>query len=87
MLNFLKDNFDYKQSYAYELLREADAKIAEIYKVYDSQEIQQLWKKGQIEFGSVTLDSAGYVARYAESKPDLTNSERLPFRKKTMTNL
>ena len=30
-------------------------------KVYDSQEIQQLWKKGQIEFGSVTLDSAGYV--------------------------
>ena len=31
-------------------------------KVYDSQEIQQLWKKGQIEFGSVTLDSAGYAA-------------------------
>ena len=37
-------------------------------KVYDSQEIQQLWKKGQIEFGSVTLDSAGYVARYAAKK-------------------
>ena len=37
-------------------------------KVYDSQETQQLWKKGQIEFGSVALDSAGYVARYAAKR-------------------
>lgn len=33
--------------------------------VYTSQELSNLWGKGLIEFGSVTLDSAGYVARYS----------------------
>lgn len=36
--------------------------------VYTSEEISNLWKKGNIEFGSVTLDSASYVARYAAKK-------------------
>ena len=37
-------------------------------KVYDSEEISKLWGKGNIEFGSVTMESAGYVARYAAKK-------------------
>jgi phosphoribosyl-AMP cyclohydrolase len=37
-------------------------------KVYTSSEIDSLWKKGNAEFGSVTLESAGYVARYAAKK-------------------
>lgn len=37
-------------------------------KVYDSKELSLLWAKGNIEFGSVTLDSASYVARYAAKK-------------------
>lgn len=31
---------------------------------YTSEEINSFWKKGKHEFGSVTLESAGYVARY-----------------------
>jgi len=54
MLNFLKDNFDYKQSYAYELLREADAKIAEIYKEYN---------KNSIELAIASLEEQFEVAR------------------------
>ena len=37
-------------------------------KVYNSEEIAKLWNKGHIEFGSVTMESAGYVARYAAKK-------------------
>jgi hypothetical protein len=37
-------------------------------KVYESDEIHSIWKKGACEFGSVTIDSAGYVARYAAKK-------------------
>lgn len=36
--------------------------------VFTSEEISNLWKKGNIEFGSVTLESASYVARYAAKK-------------------
>lgn len=36
--------------------------------VYDSEHLTELWGKGNIEFGSVTLDSASYVARYAAKK-------------------
>lgn len=36
--------------------------------VWESKEIDSLWKKGMAEFGSVTIDSAGYVARYAAKK-------------------
>lgn len=36
--------------------------------VYTSALIDKLWKKGNTEFGSVTMDSAGYVARYAAKK-------------------
>lgn len=37
-------------------------------KVYESATIHKLWNKGNIEYGSVTMDSAGYVARYAAKK-------------------
>lgn len=36
--------------------------------VYHSEEIETLWGKGNTEFGSVTMESAGYVARYAAKK-------------------
>jgi hypothetical protein len=36
--------------------------------VFTSDEIHKLWKRGKHEFGSVTIDSAGYVARYAAKK-------------------
>lgn len=36
--------------------------------VYTSEEIAKLWKKGNSEFGSVTIDSANYVARYSAKK-------------------
>lgn len=37
-------------------------------KVYFSKAIDNLWGKGKTEFGSVTIESAGYVARYAAKK-------------------
>lgn len=36
--------------------------------VYDSPFIYSLWEKGLIEFGDVSIESAGYVARYAAKK-------------------
>lgn len=36
--------------------------------VYGSERIARIWGKGLCEFGSVTLESAGYVARYASKK-------------------
>lgn len=37
-------------------------------RVYTSELLTTMWSYGNIEFGSVTLDSAGYVARYAAKK-------------------
>lgn len=37
-------------------------------RVYVSEAIQQLWSMGNTEYGSVTMDSASYVARYAAKK-------------------
>ena len=37
-------------------------------RVYTSILLSDLWGKGAIEYGSVTIDSAGYVARYAAKK-------------------
>lgn len=37
-------------------------------KVFRSKNIDKLWGKGATEFGSVTLQSAGYCARYAAKK-------------------
>ena len=37
-------------------------------KVWTSKELTELWGKGAVEYGSVTMDSAGYVARYAAKK-------------------
>ena len=37
-------------------------------RVFDSAELSSLWGKGNLEFGSVTIESAGYVARYAAKK-------------------
>ena len=37
-------------------------------KVWSSEEISSFWSRGSVEFGSVTIDSAGYVARYAAKK-------------------
>lgn len=36
--------------------------------VWHSKYLQDLWGRGNIEFGSVTLDSASYVARYSAKK-------------------
>lgn len=37
-------------------------------KVYTSEKLSKLWGKGHCEIGSVTFQSAGYVARYAAKK-------------------
>lgn len=37
-------------------------------RVFTSDLLTKLWGKGNIEFGSVTIDSANYVARYAAKK-------------------
>lgn len=37
-------------------------------KVYESKALNSLWGLGKTEFGSVTIDSAGYVARYSAKK-------------------
>lgn len=37
-------------------------------RVFDSKSLTKLWNKGQLEYGSVTIESAGYVARYAAKK-------------------
>ena len=36
--------------------------------VYNSEKLQSIWGNGNIEYGSLTLESAGYVARYAAKK-------------------
>lgn len=38
------------------------------HQVYTSQILTDLWKRGNVEFGSVTLESASYTARYAAKK-------------------
>ncbi len=35
-----------------------------IFNVYRSQELEELWEKGHSEIGTVTFESAGYLARY-----------------------
>lgn len=37
-------------------------------RVFESETLSKIWKKGNLEFGSVTMESAGYVARYAAKK-------------------
>lgn len=37
-------------------------------KLFESETISKIWGKGQHDFGEVTMDSAGYVARYAAKK-------------------
>lgn len=37
-------------------------------KIYNSKNLQKLWGKGMIEFGEITMESAGYTARYAAKK-------------------
>lgn len=37
-------------------------------KVFRSETVERLWDKGNTEYGEVTIDSAGYVARYAAKK-------------------
>lgn len=36
--------------------------------VFTSKTLTDLWSKGNVEYGSVTIDSANYVARYAAKK-------------------
>lgn len=36
--------------------------------IYTSETLTELWGKGKIEYGSCTIDSANYVARYAAKK-------------------
>lgn len=37
-------------------------------KVYTSKTLDKIWNKGNLEYGSLTMDSANYVARYAAKK-------------------
>lgn len=37
-------------------------------RVWSSKFLDSIWEKGNVEFGDVTIDSAGYVARYAAKK-------------------
>lgn len=36
--------------------------------VFTSKILEEIWKKGNLEYGTVTMDSASYVARYAAKK-------------------
>lgn len=36
--------------------------------VFTSETLEKIWKKGNLEYGSLTMDSANYVARYAAKK-------------------
>lgn len=47
--------------------------------VYTSDFLKKLWGKGNIEFGAVTIDSAGYVARYAAKKLSHGNDQDHDF--------
>lgn len=38
------------------------------HRVYTSETLNSLWSKGNIEYGEVTIESAGYVARYGAKK-------------------
>lgn len=38
------------------------------HKVWTSETLTKIWGKGDIEFGSITLDSASYTARYSAKK-------------------
>lgn len=38
------------------------------HQVYESRTLSNLWNKGLIEFGNITIESANYVARYAAKK-------------------
>lgn len=38
------------------------------HRVWESEFLTKLWGKGIVEYGDVTMDSAGYVARYAAKK-------------------
>lgn len=38
------------------------------HKVFSSDLLKSIWKHGECEFGSVTFESAGYVARYSSKK-------------------
>lgn len=37
-------------------------------KVYESATLTKVWRKGMADYGSVTIESAGYCARYAAKK-------------------
>lgn len=54
--------------------------------VYTSESLTDLWGKGHAELGSVTIDSAGYVARYAAKAWDQSDEhyrEYKPISKKS----
>ena len=36
--------------------------------LFTKQNLTDLWNKGAVEYGTVTIDSASYVARYAAKK-------------------
>lgn len=57
-------------------------------RVYESETINKLWGKGMTDIGSVTFESAGYVARYAAKKLTHGNDghEYEPISKKSQKN-
>lgn len=48
-------------------------------RVFTSDLLTKLWGRGAIEYGDVTLDSAGYVARYAAKKLVHGDDQSHPF--------
>lgn len=48
------------------------------YRVYRSRILEELWSKGHVEFGSVTFESAGYVAKYTLKKDSVALAGRVP---------
>lgn len=42
--------------------------IGEVHKIYNSETLNKIWKKGFVSIGELTMLSAGYVARYVTKK-------------------
>ena len=51
------------------------------HKVWCSEFLSDVWGMGTVEFGDVTLESAGYVARYASKKLVSDSSDFVPIHK------
>jgi hypothetical protein len=64
-------NFDFRDKYQFKVSKCGN------YPIYRSPELERLWDLGISEIGSVTTESAGYVARYCLKKSDPLNEDPL----------